>query len=801
MNPKVYEALRRRGYSKERAARISNAKRKKDAGVVSLAIPPTGPNALFNQPGISRRQKRLRSRALCDDCRLKEAGVTRIRGNLCNVHGRYGRCPGAPVATAKPAKGGKPAKPKKTPEQRQTERAAARAKNTAETLAKLNIAPDGQEALAALARGEQPDPAALARGGFEDAGLVEKAEDGSYRMTPAGHALLSAAGHGDLGRAGEAISRARDRMAKKKPKEPKAGGGGGGKGKPDKAQTARDTATKVGLKPEDVDALRQAAEQGGATSEALQRLGLVDDQGVATSAGRQALRALERGDLNGYQGAVQIAQQRMAREATRRQRAIERTQRRRTQRRRTGRKEMQTVKAVLSGASKNDLPDSAFLYIESGGKKDADGKTVPRSKRHFPYKTASGGIDLPHLRNALARIPQSTAPGLNKAAVTKRAQALLAKANKAQGKGEKSFTVFKQSNGSYRWVALSSNAYRDRDNEIVSTKALADDCQRADQDKDYGPLRWWHQPSIDIGQCDFNAMHDRMLVESGTFKDAAIGQRVAENADNLQMSIGFTHAADEPDRSGVFHHIRRFERSLVPIGRAANPFTQIAVKEIPDMASLKEAWGSFVALFDGDEVQAKAYATAAEQTQKALDDRKAAYKDAPEWAQALITRIEELETTVKAGPMMEEGSPEEEAAEPEEEAMAEGDTGDDGSGDNMLTQAEIDAIAQAVVQAISPLLDLEKKMAGHMADLKQTFAGYSATKDDRLSKLETQVKELYGDLPSSVMAHAANVYRQSQATNTLIPETQAAKVKEALNGIPAGLTSEEAGAYRLIFGE
>jgi len=54
----------------------------------------------------------------------------------------------------------------------------------------------------------------------------------------------------------------------------------------------------------------------------------------------------------------------------------------------------------------NDLPDSSFAYVEAGDK-DEDGKTTPRSKRHFPYKDADGSIDLPHLRNALARAPQS----------------------------------------------------------------------------------------------------------------------------------------------------------------------------------------------------------------------------------------------------------------------------------------------------------------------------------------------------------------------------------------------------------
>jgi hypothetical protein len=56
---------------------------------------------------------------------------------------------------------------------------------------------------------------------------------------------------------------------------------------------------------------------------------------------------------------------------------------------------------------KNNLPDSAFLYIEAGGKKDSEGKTKPRSLRHFPYKDADGKVDRAHILNAIARIPQA----------------------------------------------------------------------------------------------------------------------------------------------------------------------------------------------------------------------------------------------------------------------------------------------------------------------------------------------------------------------------------------------------------
>src|SRR5215469_12159945 len=54
----------------------------------------------------------------------------------------------------------------------------------------------------------------------------------------------------------------------------------------------------------------------------------------------------------------------------------------------------------MGTASINDLDDSDFAYIEPGGAKDASGKTVPRSLRHFPIH------DKAHADDAAARIAQ-----------------------------------------------------------------------------------------------------------------------------------------------------------------------------------------------------------------------------------------------------------------------------------------------------------------------------------------------------------------------------------------------------------
>jgi hypothetical protein len=68
----------------------------------------------------------------------------------------------------------------------------------------------------------------------------------------------------------------------------------------------------------------------------------------------------------------------------------------------------------MSGKQKNDLPDSDFAYIQSGGQKDASGKTIPRSLRHLPIPDAA------HVRNALARLDQTDiSPEAKKAALRK----------------------------------------------------------------------------------------------------------------------------------------------------------------------------------------------------------------------------------------------------------------------------------------------------------------------------------------------------------------------------------------------
>jgi len=86
-------------------------------------------------------------------------------------------------------------------------------------------------------------------------------------------------------------------------------------------------------------------------------------------------------------------------------------------------------KAAWTTAYINKLPDSAFLHIESGGEKDDEGKTKPRSLRHFPVRDAAGALDKPHVVDALSRIPQSDLPQSVKDSCSAKAKKLLAQIN------------------------------------------------------------------------------------------------------------------------------------------------------------------------------------------------------------------------------------------------------------------------------------------------------------------------------------------------------------------------------------
>ena len=371
--------------------------------------------------------------------------------------------------------------------------------------------------------------------------------------------------------------------------------------------------------------------------------------------------------------------------------------------------------------------------------------------------------------------------GPNKDAALSKLRALYA-AEKLDVPAQKdaSFTVYKDARGQYRWVMLSSNAFRDRDGEIVSTKALGDDVARADQDHTYGPLRWWHMgvpfgPGVDLGTCDFNAMVGKMLIESGTFASPAIGAAIAAKADQLQGSIGFTHPADEPDRDGVFWHIHRFERSLVPRGKAANPFTSLYVQETPmDETKLK----ALAELLNIPVDQVQGLVASAQTKEAKIEAAGVAFKSEEPAPEPAATK-DDGDMAVTENALPPDGEPEGD----------EGGMEPDGD-ENMLTMAECQQIAQmtaqAVIEQLMPHLDIGKKM-DEVKGMLGGVAGAYAKKDaeqaalkEQLATLTARLKELEGDQPKG------GGYRASLDTATVVTKETPAPAADPLNDFIGG---------------
>ena len=68
-----------------------------------------------------------------------------------------------------------------------------------------------------------------------------------------------------------------------------------------------------------------------------------------------------------------------------------------------------STRAPMTSKELDDLSDESFAYIEPGGVKDHEGKTVPRSLRHYAIH------DKPHAANALARAHHQLKSGTTKA--------------------------------------------------------------------------------------------------------------------------------------------------------------------------------------------------------------------------------------------------------------------------------------------------------------------------------------------------------------------------------------------------
>lgn len=326
----------------------------------------------------------------------------------------------------------------------------------------------------------------------------------------------------------------------------------------------------------------------------------------------------------------------------------------------------------------------------------------------------------------------------------------------ADAEKESDLSVFKQADGSYRWVGFTTSAYQDRDGETITQAALEADTERMNAEKEFGALDWWHTPVI-IGSCDFSAMHGRIRIESGVFADNWVGERIAEHAKEFGMSIAFKHTRDNPDAQGVYTKIKTFRRAILPRGKESNLLTQFVVgKENPQMITdkIKE----LVARFGGDD-QAKQKVdellNVAAQTDKAAETAGLAFKEATVTPEVVAPVAETPESKPEATPIN------------EQPGMFVSD----------MTPEEFDAhVAKAATAILSPIITEIGAMVKQLGDaqttaLKEsgaTITAQFAQITEKQAAIDKRLAALEGNLPRG--------YRASVDPGTVVAD--ATKLKE-----------------------
>jgi hypothetical protein len=141
------------------------------------------------------------------------------------------------------------------------------------------------------------------------------------------------------------------------------------------------------------------------------------------------------------------------------------------------------------------------------------------------------------------------------------------------------FSVYKQDDGTWRWVSISSVAVKDKEFEIVTEKARDDAIQHAIDTGEFGEIDLVHVDGTDVGKCDLMMGVGNRLVEGGTFDDTEIARgaikAIRDDPDHWGISIRFVFDPSKFDGEKYNGNIRIKKRTILPQEMAASFGTRL----------------------------------------------------------------------------------------------------------------------------------------------------------------------------------------------------------------------------------
>ncbi len=311
------------------------------------------------------------------------------------------------------------------------------------------------------------------------------------------------------------------------------------------------------------------------------------------------------------------------------------------------------------------------------------------------------------------------------------------------------FLTYKGKDGKDYWVSLSGASFKDREEEIVSNRAIDYGVKHGDETKQRGELRLYHYPNSRVGSCTFQMRVGNFLVEAGLWDSTTRAQKVKEwvSRNNPGTSVGFFYNP-KMFKDGVYlDQVIFFERSVLKSKHASCPWATIktiqgGLKAMSHKEDLTEMIG---------EEEAKAVLEGAEEASKALEEQGVAFKETED--------VEEVETAEKEFSL--EGMSKDElkvlyakiaamlrgSEEKKKEVEAEDE---DTVQTFQLDEAAIKAIADAVRETLPDSSELEAKVKA-----LEDSAVKSA--EELAEQVETKVKEVFEELPKATTYRATKV--------------------------------------------
>jgi len=331
------------------------------------------------------------------------------------------------------------------------------------------------------------------------------------------------------------------------------------------------------------------------------------------------------------------------------------------------------------------------------------------------------------------------------------------------------YPVVKGVDGKDWWLAFSATAFLDREEEIISRKAMDYGVADADRTGERGDLRLFHLPGSRVGSKEVQLREGCFLIEAGRWDetDVAVAAKssLKESPEKWKTSIGFEYNADYFVGGIYTDQVRFLETSIVSANRAANPFTAIIVSQEVKMSSKED----LLELLGDETLVDKVLTLAAQKTDELsrLVSFKQQKEDDSGKATGLMAQINEIDNeTLKE---IQEAISAKLLGGGQGKDIGEGE---ESKGEESPSLVEIDdGVIKAIAAEVVKAVDFEARLAAfgeRLETLGQTVAaqGESVTVVKSLldTDIDEEVQKRVEALPAArfVLAEKSSLFRQSQ---------------------------------------